>query len=165
MYTKTGYRQMLRERTPKLIIYALKSCKMLETWLNHVYKNKIWIYPTKKKRLEETRHILGLDKKNPSFCFEDTLDKDNLSAKDMKVWDEVIRRVSWFTQKYAYAENAYNISKLKGRSVVDLKLELMTKYLQDFCPTKDDDAATRRRKSNNVNNLADFIIDCFEDRV
>ena len=59
MEQNTSYKKMLRDRCPKTVNLALKWCKAKEKWLNHVYKNQIWILSNKKERLNQTKAILG----------------------------------------------------------------------------------------------------------
>ena len=59
MKKNTGYREMLRDRCPKVVNYALKWCKAKERWLNYVYDNQIWPLKSKKERLNQTKLILG----------------------------------------------------------------------------------------------------------
>ena len=156
---------MLRDRTPKIVIFALKWCKAQEKWLNHVYDNWIWIYASKKERLNATRRLLGLDKNPRKFIFEDTILWDNFSEEEEKQWKTIVGWVSWFQSCYAYIENTYNISKKVGKSIEDTKLEIMFNYLTAFCPTPEDNAKKRKRKNEYVNKLCDFLIDCFENRI
>ena len=34
---KQGYKEMLRDRCPEVVNFALKWCKAKERWINHVY--------------------------------------------------------------------------------------------------------------------------------
>ena len=117
---------MLRDRVPKFVSFALKYCKAKEAWLDHVYKNFIWVYVSKKERLAETRRVLGItNPKRPNFVFEDTIDWDNLDHEETAYWK--------------------NVGK--------------------YFPTKEDDAKTRKKKNKFINELVDFLIDCFENRI
>lgn len=165
MVTNTGYRQMLRDRTPKIVIYALKWCRVQEAWLDHVYNNWIWLYKSNEERLGVTKKLLGLDKKPNHFVFKDTIMWDNFTQEEKNSWENVVSWVSWFQETYAYIENAYSISKTKGKDIVDIKLEIMENYLSDYCPTEEDSNKERERKSNFVNKLCDFLINCFENRI
>ena len=40
---KLGYKEMLRDRCPKMVNYALKWRKAKEKWIDHVYSNFIGI--------------------------------------------------------------------------------------------------------------------------
>ena len=163
MLNKTGYRQMLRDRVPKFVSFALKYCKAKEAWLDHVYKNFIWVYVSKKERLAETRRVLGItNPKRPNFVFEDTIDWDNLDQEEKAYWKNVASWVSWFTKTVPLIEDEYKISKLKTDDIVDLKRTIMLNWLSKYFPTKEDDAKTRKKKNKFINELVDFLIDCFE---
>lgn len=156
---------MLRERTPKLVIFALKWCKALTEWLDHAYKNFIWVYSDNNERLEATRVILGWRNRNKEFKFEDTIDWSNLTDAETKHWKIIQGWVSWFQKQYVYIENEYCISKQKGVELVDIKYNIMLNYLLDMCPKAEDDAETKVLKNKKVNELVDFLFDCFEERI
>jgi hypothetical protein len=156
----TGYKEMLRDRCPKVVSLALKYCKAKETWLNHVYKNWIWIYKSKKERLDATKRLLG--SKSKPFCFADTIDWENLNKEEKSYWETIQTWVSWFQNKYAYMQNAYSISKSKGYKVEDIKYELMLNFMLELCPSSQDDTKTKKMKNKKVNELADFLIESFE---
>lgn len=160
MKGNTGYREMLRDRCPKVVSLALKYCKAKEAWLNHAYKSWIWIYQSKNERLKATKQLLG--NKSKPFCFADTIDWENLNLEEKCYWMTISRWVSWFQNKYAYIENAYSISKGKGYSIEDIKYELMLSYMLEMCPNSEDNAETKQRKNKQVNELADFLIASFE---
>ena len=163
MKTSTGYREMLRDRCPKVVSLALKYCKAKETWLDHVYKNFIWVYVSKKERLAETRRILGItNPKKRNFVFEDTIDWDNLNKEETAYWKNIASWVSWFTITVPNIENEYEISKKTGTDIVDIKRGIMLNWLTKYCPNKEDDAETRKRKNKYINTLVDYLIDCFE---
>ena len=154
---------MLRDRVPKFVSFALKYCKAKEAWLDHVYKNFIWVYVSKKERLAETRRVLGItNPKRPNFVFEDTIDWDNLDQEEKAYWENVASWVSWFTKTVPLIEDEYKISKLKTDDIVDLKRTIMLNWLSKYFPTKEDDAKTRKKKNKFINELVDFLIDCFE---
>ena len=165
MVTNTGYRQMLRDRTPKVVILALKWCKAQEKWLDHVYGNWIWIYSSKKERLAITRNILGLDKKPRQFNFEGTILWDNLTVEEKESWESIAKWVSWFQENHAYIKNTYDISKKTGKDITEIKLNIMSTYLRDLCPTNEDSKKERTLKSEYVNKLCDFLIDSFENQI
>lgn len=169
MKNGTGYKQMLRDRCPKVVSYALKWCKAKEQWLDHVYKNWIWIYSSKKERLDATYRVLGYNMHNKKlpreFKFEDTILLDNLTPSEEKHWDKVSKWVSWFQKEYQFVENEYSISIKKGYDIIDIKRNIMLNYLTDWCPNSEDDAKTKKEKNKKLNEFVDFLIDCFEDRI
>ena len=159
---------MLRDRTPKLVNFALKWCKVKEAWLDHVYKNFIWLYVSNEERLVATRRVLGykypedMKKKDKLFVFEDTIAWDSLTTEETESWKRVAKWVSWFQITVPAIENSYKISKKMGTDIVDIKRNIMLNYLYCYCPTKEDDKKTREKKGKYVNDLTDFLIDCFE---
>lgn len=164
MITKTGYRQMLRDRTPKVVIFALKWCKVTDAWLDHVYNNWIWIYKSNEERLKATRSLLGLDSKE-GFKFEDTILWDNFTEDETKRWKAIVTWVSWFSKNHAYIQNTYDISKKCGKNITEIKLKIISEHLKDFCPTNKDNQKERERKNIYVNKLCDFLINSFENLI
>ena len=168
---------MLRDRLPKLVSLALKFNKAKEAWINHVYKNKIWFYSSNEERLAQTRFVLGYkDNKPREFVFEDTIDWENLiddpsiklkdaTPKHVKYWENVAKWVSWFQKTVPLIEDEYKISKMKGADIIDLKRTIMLNWLYDRFPTKEDNAKERKRKNADVNRIADYLIDCFENLI
>ena len=167
---------MLRDRLPKLVDFGLKWVKAKEVWLDHVYKNFIWVYASKKERLAESRRVLGYkeDGQPREFKFADTIDWGNLIKDDsielkdatpehVKYWENVVNSVSWFQKTVPLIEDEYKISKMKGADIIDLKRTIMLNWLSDLFPTTEDDAKERERKNAYVNKLADYLIDCFEN--
>lgn len=161
MKSNTGYRTMLRDRIPKVVDFALKWCKVKEAWLDHAYKNWIWIYQSKEERLKATKRLIG-NKSNP-FNFEDTIDWENLDQQEEARWKSVSKWVSWFQKEYSIVENEYSVSKKLGYDIVDIKRGIMLNYLYDWCPKKEDDTKTRKYKNKKINEFVDFLIDCFEN--
>ena len=155
---------MLRDRTPKFVNFALKFCKVKEAWLNHVYKNWIWLYVSNEERLAATRSVLGYKKGMPrEFVFEDTIAWDSLSPEESKEWKRIAKWVSWFQCTVPTIWDQYKDSKQKGAELIDLKRTIMLNWLSEYFPTTEDDAKTRKMKNKFVNELADYLIDCFEN--
>ena len=156
---------MLRDRVPKVVNFALKWCKVKESWLDHVYYHWIWLYSSNEERLYATRTILGLNKNPVEFIFADTIDWENISSEEELRWKRVANWVSWFQKEYQFIENEYSDSIEKGCDIIDIKRGIMLNYLYDMCPTAKDDAKTRKKKNKKINEFVDFLIDCFEDRI
>lgn len=156
---------MLRDRTPAVVIFALKWCKATNEWVDHAYKNFVKIYASKKERDNAVRILLGIDHDPRKFVFEDTIDWDNISNEEKSHWEYVTGWVSWFQSKHSYIQNAYEISKKVGKDIADIKLEIITKYLSIYCPTTKDSDKVRELKNKFVNALADFLIDTFENQI
>lgn len=167
MKKNTGYREMLRDRLPKVVNYALKYVKCKERWLDHVYRNWIWIYSDNDMRNKATRRLLGLDKKGKptKFVFEDTILWDNLSKEEEKYWKDVSKWVSWFCDKHMYIQDSYDKLVSSGKDIIEIKQYIMRNYLLPLCPTTEDSDEVKAEKTVIVNDLCDYLIDTFENRI
>ena len=155
---------MLRDRLPRYVSDALKWCRAKETWLDHVYKNFIWLYKDNKERLAQTRLVLGYKENLPrEFKFEDTIDWQNLDNAETKRWTEVQQWVSWFTTTVPCIEEDYDSLKNKGKTMLEIKQTLMTKWFSWLFPTKEDTAKIIEKKNRDINAILDYLIDCFEN--
>lgn len=156
---------MLRDRCPKVVSHALKWCKAKEKWLDYVYENQIWPLGSKKERLNQTKLILGINGKTNNFDFHNTICWKDLLPSEFIYWNHVDKWVTFFRSKYAYIENTYINSIENGKSIEECKIEMMRRYLIDFCPTTADCQEVQVKKSKYVNDLVDFLIDCFEGNI
>ena len=162
----TGYRELLRDRCPRVVSQALKWCKAKELWLDYVYKEQIWPISSKKERLNQTKLILGIGTDGKQhFDFHSTIEWKSLKPEDVYDWAYVESWVNFFVKKYAYIENTYIISKTYGKTIEEIKLEIMKSHLMEFCPRTDDNEQTKIEKSQYVNDLTDFLIDCFDGKI
>lgn len=162
MKQNTGYRQMLRDRCPKVVSFALKWCKAKEKWLDYCYKNWIWIYSSKKERYAAAKLLIGEKYK---FDFHSTIDWLSLTPEELYDWKHVEEWVRFFQTKYDFIQNTYLISSSIGKSVEYCKYEIMKKYLIDLCPRTTDSEEIKADKTKYVNQLTDFLIDCIEGRI
>lgn len=178
MNRKGGYRGMLRDRCPKVVNYALKLAKAKEKWVEHAYcyfvkllGSEIDINDKIIRTAADNKHavmkiLLGLQKGKPiNFDFHSTINWDDLTNNEKSYWEDVELWVNWFRTQYAYAENAYQISKLKGKSEFDMKVELISNYLSTMLPEETDDEKAKQEQYTYIDNCADFIIKCFEGRI
>lgn len=187
MKKATGYRGMLRDRIPKMVDYALKWKKSKERWIDHVYDNFIGIFVDNEERKKATRAVLCLRYtkvkqgkhskviETQNFDFHRTINWDDLMPEEQKDWEIVEHWIKWFRSEYAYAENAYKISKQTGKSEFNIKVELIHDYLMDYIPDESGyvkafnvTLETEEQISSqikNVDNLSDFLIRCFENRI
>ena len=129
---RTGYKEMLRDRLPVTVNFALKWCKAKERWLDHVYNSSVNIYEDKDCRKEATRIILGLSKKNRQFNFHDTIDWDNLTEDDQKYWKYVEEWVDWFRKTYLYIQNEYTNSLTLGLHMDMIKTKIKSNFLMNL---------------------------------
>ena len=124
------------------------------------------MYVSKKERLAETRRVLGItDPRMRNFVFADTIDWENLDRDETAYWKNVASWVSWFQKTVPVIEDEYKISKQGGADIVDLKRTIMLNWLSMYFPKKEDNAETRKKKNKFINNLVDYLIDCFENRI
>lgn len=162
MTKNTGYRQVLRDRCPKVVGFALKWCKAKEKWLDHCYKNWVWIYSSKKERYKATKLVIGEKYK---FNFHDTIDWNSLTPEELYEWKHIEEWVRFFQLKYDLIQRSYLDSKEAGKSIQFCKYEIMKGYLLDLCPRTTDSEETKNNKTKYVNQLTDFLIDCIEGRI
>lgn len=165
MHKTTGYKAMLRDRCPKVVDYALKWQKAKEKWVDHAYVNFIKFYCDNNERKHATRIILGIAKFYRNFEFDKSIDWDNLMPEEKKYWARVSSWVKWFRKKYAYMENAYQISRKVGKDEFDIKVELINGYLSTLLPSETMTEEEKQAKYKYVDNLVDFLIKCFEGRI
>lgn len=156
---------MLRDRCPKVVSYALKWCKAKEKWLDYVYKNQIWPLSSKKERLNQTKLILGINEDKHHFDFYNTIGWNELTNEECAYWRYVNEWVEFFRSKYMYIENMYAISVTAGKTIQQCKYEIMKTYLIQMCPKKTDPQDIIEEKTKRVNELTDFLIDCFEGNI
>ena len=175
---KLGYREMLRDRCPMVIDYALKWQKAKEKWIEHAYCYFIKIVGEERdindnvvKTAKENKRavmtiLLGLKKGKPKhFDFNKTIDWDNLSDEETTYWKRVSSWVKWFGTKYAYIENAYDISKKAGKSDLDIRIEIINDHLGALMPSRGAPEEEKQAKYEYVDKLVEFLIKCFEKKI
>ena len=165
MRNTNGYKGMLRDRCPKVVDYALKWQKAKERWIDHAYTNFIKIYIDNEERKHTTRIILGIAKFYRNFEFDKSIDWDNLTPEEIVYWKRVSSWVDWFMKNYAYMENTYEISRECGKDELDIKVELIRKYLGALLPSETASEEEKQAKYKYVDNLVDFLINCFNNRI
>lgn len=166
MKRTTGYKDMLRNRCPKVVNYALKWQKAKERWIDHAYANFIKFYIDSNERKHATRIILGIAKFYRNFDFDKSIDWDNLTPEETEYWTRVSSWVKWFTTKYAYMENnVYKLSRQAGKSEFEIKVELINSYLSALLPDENADEEEKQAKYKYVDDLANFLYECFEGRI
>ena len=153
---------MLRDRCPKVVDYALKWQKAKERWINHAYANFIKIYVENSERNHATRIILGIAKFYRNFEFDKSIDWENLTPEEEVYWKRVSSWVKWFMVKYAFVENAYEISHAKGRTDFEIKVQIIRDYLSKLLPSKDASDEEKEAKLKYVDDLADYLIKCIK---
>lgn len=130
----SSYREMLRNRVPKVVDYALKWCKAKERWIDHVYENFIGIYVHKDDRKASARTCLGIRKGKPKqFVFHDSImwDQFGMDNQEKEYWLWVETWVEWFRKTYGLIENSYEISHKTGKyDKESFKNELRRTYLR-----------------------------------
>lgn len=129
---RTGYKEMLRDRCPVVVDYALKYCKAKNRWIEHAYKSFIKFYADKHERDIATRKTLGIVKGKPKlFDFHSTIDWDNISTEEKEYWEYVESWVEWFRHCFSIIQNSYKISISVGESLDIFKQRLCNETLKD----------------------------------
>lgn len=165
MKKATGYKEMLRDRCPRVVNYALKWQKAKERWIDHAYVNFVKIFCDKKERYNTTRIILGIKKYYRNFDFDKSIDWDNLTPEETAYWHRISSWVRWFMEKYAYIENAYKISHNAGKDEFDIKVEIINNYFSGLMPKEDASQEEKLAKYQYIDDLVDFLIKCFNGKV
>lgn len=168
---------MLRDRVPKVVDYALKWQKAKERWINHTYRQFIGIYTSNEERKKATRIVLCLRytkvgqgrnkhiKEEQFFEFDKSIDWDNLTEEEYVYWKRVSSWVEWFRTKYAYIEAAYKTSRSIGKNDKDIRVEIICDYLSALLPAQDVTDEEKEAMYQYVDNLVEFLIKCFENRI
>lgn len=174
----SGYKGMLRDRCPTTVNYALKWQKAKEKWIDHVYSRIIrfaWTeydlqnnlklsYNDCKNHL--TRLVLGIKKgKVVNFEFDYTIDWDNITQEETEYWKRVSSWVKWFKTTYLYIKNEYELSRKGGKSEFEAKVNFINLYLKSLLPTENDTDEEKEAKIKYVDKLANFLVDCFEEKI
>ena len=162
---KLGYREMLRDRCPKVIDYALKWQKAKEKWIDHAYTYFVRLYGDELNKDDKiVRTKSGIKKgKVKEFDFKKSIDWDNLSDEDTTYWKRVTSWVNWFSTTYAYIENAYKISKQIGKDDDDIKIEIINSYLSALMPSDKCSEEERQAKYQYVDNFVNFLMRCLNN--
>lgn len=173
---KPGYREMLRDRCPKLVSYALKWQKSKERWIDHAYsyfirivgeerEDDLLIRTASDNKKAVARILLGIvDGKVKNFEFDKTIDWDNLEDEEKVHWERVSRWVRWFGTNYAYIENMYDISKKVGKDDFEIKVKIINTYLSWLMPNDTDSEEVKQAKYNYIDRLVDYLIGCFNGK-
>ena len=131
---RTGYKEMLRDRCPLVVDYALKCCKAKGRWIDHVYKSFIGFYSDKNERVNATRKSLGIVKGKPRlFDFHSTIDWDNLDDDETQYWEYVEAWVEWFKHSFDSIARFYH-SEIQhvGREESEVLKDIHQLYLRDL---------------------------------
>lgn len=135
----TSYREMLRDRVPTVVSFALKWCKAKNAWIEHVYENSIGIYAEKKDRHEAARTVLGLGRLNRNFDFHYSITWDNLTDEEKDVWNAVESWVHWFEKYWLTIYDSYTSQTDKCKSDDEILTHIREHNLSNF---KEEDAIT-----------------------
>lgn len=138
----TSYREMLRDRCPLMVNFALKWCKAKQRWIDHVYENSIQFYKSKKDKNEACRIILGISKRHRGFDFHYSITWDNLIDEEVEYWKSVEKWVNWFQTQFQAIEQDIDLLN-------STKEEIKNKYLSSY-------------NSQQVDKLVDYLFNCYE---
>ena len=169
---------MLRDRCPRVVDYALKWQKAKEKWIDHVYSyfvkmlgdeididNNI-LRTAKDNKRAVISILLGMKNgKVKNFNFKNTIDWDNLSDEETKYWEIVSTWVKWFSTKYGYVENLYDISKKVGKDEETIKIDIINSYLTALMPSRDAPEEEKQAKYDYIDRFVEFLIRCFEGKI
>ena len=156
---------MLRDRCPKVVDCALKWQKAKERWIDHTYNRFIKIYANKDNRNNATRIVLGIGKKHKEFDFDKSIDWDNIAEEETEYWKRVSSWVTWFMKNYAYIEQTYRSSQDHNDDIMTTKIKIINGYLSKLLPEAEEDEKSKQIKYKYVDDLVDFLINCFENNI
>ena len=163
---QTGYKGMLRDRCPKVVDYALKWCKAKGRWIEHTYSRFIKIYANKDNRNNATRIVLGIgEEKHREFDFDRSIDWDNITQEERDYWSRVSSWVTWFRTYYAYVEQTYRSSQDHNDDIMTTKIKIINGYLSKLLPEAEESEESKQIKYKYVDDLVDFLINCFENNI
>ena len=174
---KASYREMLRDRCPEVIDYALKWRKAKEKWIDHAYNYFIKLLGEEtrngkivRSEKDNKRHVinmlLGIKKgKAREFDFSASIDWDNLTKEETKYWNIVVPWVNWFRTNYAPIENAYKISKQVGKDEVDIQVEIIHDYLMWLMPNETHSDEEKHAKYDYVDKFVNYLIECINGKI
>ena len=154
---------MLRDRCPETVDLALKWCNAKTRWVDHAYKNFVKIYAAKQERYNATRITLGIAKYYRNFDFDKSINWDDLTDDEANYWYNISKKVRWFTKNFAYVKNDCEISLSKGRDDLEIKIDIIARYMDEFLPDAKllvDDKDEYERKMREVDSLADYVLKC-----
>lgn len=145
---RTGYREMIRDRIPIVINFALKWCKAKERWIDHVYTHFVNIYVDKEERKRAVHSVLQIHKGKSMLDFHKSIFWDHFEVTDDEIsyWEWVEDWVKWFKKYFVYMYNVYENS----RDEAECKEKLLSSYLKNT--NKDEQEK-----------LANFIINCCKE--
>lgn len=160
---KTGYKEMLRDRCPETVDFALKWCNAKTRWVEHAYKNFIKIYVAKDERKRATRITLGIAKYYRNFVFDKSINWDDLTDDEANYWYEISKTVKWFTTNFAYVKNTCEISLSKGCDDIECKVDIISYYLSERLPDAKllmEDRNAYDKQMLEVDKFADYLLKC-----
>lgn len=128
--SRTGFKEMLRDRIPVYADIALKWCKTKERWINIVYRDTISVFADKNDRYDITKTVLGLKSKDKMFNFDDTVYWDALSEDEHKILKVASSWVKWFKYYFIFIENEYKVDLSLGYSEEEIISELCSGLLK-----------------------------------
>ena len=160
---KRGYKEMLRDRCPQTVSFALKWQKAKEKWVDHAYANFIKFYVDNNEKNHAARIVLGIAKYFRNFDFHKSIDWDNLDPEETLYWKRVEDWVDWFRRMWLSIKNTYDISVKVGKSDFDIRVEIIQTYLNSLLPTEEDKEELKQAKYKYVDKLVEFLIKSFKD--
>jgi len=139
--SRTGFKEMLRDRIPVYADIALKWCKTKERWINIVYRDTISVFADKNDRYNITKTVLGLKSKDKIFNFDDTIYWDALSEEEREILKVTSSWVKWFKYYFIFIENEYKVDLSLGYSKERIISELCSGLLKKIDSSVREDLA------------------------
>ena len=158
---QTSYKELLRNRCPETVDYALKWQKAKTRWIDHTYRSFIRIFVDKEERYHVSRIILGIAKNHREFDFDKSIDWDNLSEEEQSYWERISSWIDWFENNYSTIKDEYKSSIRDGMSEFDIKVQIIQNHLSSLLPGEDISEEEKQAKYDYVNRLVDFLIKTF----
>ena len=160
---KTGYKEMLRDRCPETVDFALKWRNAKTRWVEHAYRNFVKIYVAKTERDHAARITLGIAKYYRNFVFDKSINWDDLTDEEANYWYNISKEVKWFTTNFAYVKNTCEVSLSKGCEDIEIKVDIISHHLSERLPDaklleKDEDAYNKQMQE--VDKFADYLLKC-----
>lgn len=104
-------------------------------------------------------------KKLLTMDFHDTIKWESLSDEEVNYWRITESWVRWFKSEYQFLENSYKISRDCGKKEIDIRVELINRFLSALLPKEDDEEDIKEAKYNYLDKFMDFLVDSFEGRI
>lgn len=155
----TSFKEMLRNRCPAVVDFALKWCKAKQRWIEHVYENSIRIYKTKADKNEACRIVLGISKKHRGFNFHYSITWDNLTKEEVEYWNSIEKWVKWFQSNMTGICQDIEIHN----EAEELNNIIIEKYLYSLKPANNASLEEKENRMDYIYKFIDYLIVCAKE--